>query len=278
MSWEVTIIQKIQGFDSQALVYFNQGITSLGEAYFFLIFLSVAWVIAPRRFSIHFTFLLLFTVLINTILKEIFTRPRPFVVHPQLQLFSAQGYSFPSGHAQIAVVFWGYLAYYLRNKVFWLISLTLILLIGISRVYLGVHYPTDVLCGWLVGSGCLAVYFYSYTFWQKHWKLSSTTWVFTSISSALLFHTELLVPTLGSLVGVIIGCHLAQKYLHFTTTKTSKNIAIRISICVLGTLSLYILGKKFFPRTEVIRFIHYAAILLWMSFIAPKLCCYKTKE
>lgn len=158
MHWEIEFIKTLQSFNSPFILYFNKVITSLGGAYFFLIILAIIWVVAPRRFSIHFTVLLLFAALVNTILKEIFMRPRPFVVHPELQLFAADGYSFPSGHSQIAVVFWGYIAYHVRDKRFTILCVTLMFFIGTSRSYLGVHYPSDILCGWFIGFVCLAVY------------------------------------------------------------------------------------------------------------------------
>ena len=278
MHWELKFIETLQSFNSPSILYFNKAMTSLGEVYFFLIFLSISWVVAPRRFSIHFTFLLLFAALVNTILKEIFMRPRPFVLHPELQLFAAEGYSFPSGHSQIAVVFWGYLAYYVRNKRFTILCLALMFFIGTSRSYLGVHYPSDILCGWFMGFVCLAVYVASQNFWQKHAKVSAIIFIALSVASVQLFHTELLIPALGGLVGTIIGCYFAPRYLHFTTTKSKSANALRILLCVAGTLLLYILGKKLLQRTEMIRFGHYAVILLWMSFIAPKLCCWKQRS
>lgn len=275
MHWEIEFIKTLQSFHSPSILYFNKVMTSLGEVYFFLIFLSLSWVVAPRRFSIHFTFLLLFAALVNTILKEIFMRPRPFTLHPDLQLFAAEGYSFPSGHSQIAVVFWGYLAYHFRDKRFGVLCLALMFCIGVSRTYLGVHYPSDVVCGWLMGFVCLAIYIASQNFWQKYAKVSSLIFVVVSVISVQLFHTELLVPALGGLVGTIIGCYFAQRYLHFTTTPSILANALRIVLCVVGTLLLYVVGKKLLQRTEIIRFGHYAVILLWMSFIAPKLCCWK---
>ncbi|BBM81745.1 phosphatase PAP2 family protein [Candidatus Uabimicrobium amorphum] len=275
MPWEIKFIQALQSFDSAPILYFNKAMTSLGEVYFFLVFLSVSWVIAPRRFSIHFTFLLLFTVLVNTVLKEIFLRPRPFVLNPHLQLFAAEGYSFPSGHSQIAVVFWGYLAYYVRNKRFTILCLALMLFIGISRTYLGVHYPTDVLSGWFMGLVCLALYFASQNFWQQYHKTTAIFFVVAAMISVQFFHTELLVPALGGLVGTIIGCYLAAQYLNFTLATSKSNNILRIAVSIIGTLLLYFCGKEFFPRTDMIRFVHYALILLWMSFMAPKLCCWK---
>ncbi len=94
--------------------------------------------------------------LLNTILKELFRRARPDIVH----LVQAGGYSFPSGHAMVAAAFYGVIGYLLwlnlrkRSKPSWYIivlTFALILAIGISRIYLGVHFASDVIAGYAAG-------------------------------------------------------------------------------------------------------------------------------
>lgn len=93
--------------------------------------------------------------MLNEVLKSVFQRTRPEWMH----LVAASGYSFPSGHAMISVAFYGFLGYILWQKrqggPWVLAGLALATLIGISRVYLGVHYPTDVLAGFLIGGAWL---------------------------------------------------------------------------------------------------------------------------
>jgi hypothetical protein len=66
-------------------------------------------------------------------------------------LASETSFGLPSGHAQNAVAIWGGLALWLKNRWGWVISGVIILLISLSRLYLGVHFPTDVLGGWILG-------------------------------------------------------------------------------------------------------------------------------
>ncbi|WP_085521912.1 phosphatase PAP2 family protein [Tuberibacillus sp. Marseille-P3662] len=97
---------------------------------------------------------------LNRLLKLIFARPRPDLEH----LVTVSYYSFPSGHAMNSIAFFGLLAYLLRSRLknkgydfrfIWLAAALLIFLIGLSRVYLGVHYPMDVLGGFLAGGSWL---------------------------------------------------------------------------------------------------------------------------
>ncbi|MGH7175721.1 MAG: phosphatase PAP2 family protein [Minisyncoccia bacterium] len=87
-------------------------------------------------------------------LKDIVARARP---EAALALYAPPLYSFPSGHAVMSVVFYGFAAYALARTYprlggwIYLAATLLTLLIGLSRVYLGVHYPSDVIAGWLLG-------------------------------------------------------------------------------------------------------------------------------
>ncbi len=95
---------------------------------------------------------LLFTSSLNLLLKLGFHTPRPYWIDPNVQAYAAESsFGFPSGHSQKAAVFWGLLGIHNRRLSSILASLFLILMIGISRVYLGVHFLADVLGGWSLG-------------------------------------------------------------------------------------------------------------------------------
>lgn len=103
-------------------------------------------------------------------LKILFQRPRPFGA-----AVLEKDFSFPSGHADIAVVFYGYLAYMIIGSVkskykipLILAALLVIGLIGFSRLYLGVHYLSDVLAGYLIGSLFLAIGIYLSKYFNNH--------------------------------------------------------------------------------------------------------------
>src|ERR687898_2518164 len=93
------------------------------------------------------------SAVLTTVLKSVFERARPELLNSG---YHASFYSFPSGHATVAVGLYGMLtvvlAYRLRGAARWVVAacgLLLVLLIGLSRLYLGVHYPTDILAGYL---------------------------------------------------------------------------------------------------------------------------------
>ena len=138
-------------------------ITNFGGA-IFIILLTVILIAVIKNKKIGLSILanLAIITILNQLLKRILQRPRP----TEYRIIEESGYSFPSGHSMISMAFYGYLIYliykYVENKnVKWiLISLLsiLICLIGISRIYLGVHYTSDVLGGFLISISYLVIY------------------------------------------------------------------------------------------------------------------------
>jgi undecaprenyl-diphosphatase len=109
------------------------------------------------------------SILLTTVLKAVFQRGRPELIDSG---YAASFYSFPSGHATIAAGFYGaltlILAYRLRGFARWAVAacgVSLVLLIGFSRLYLGVHYPTDVLAGFLAAPLWLVFVGVAYAAW-----------------------------------------------------------------------------------------------------------------
>ena len=102
------------------------------------------------------------TLMIGAVIKFIFQRARP--LNEYIGLIKIDTYSFPSGHSSGAMVAYGLLAYVAFCKLpapfNYIVSMALItvpILVGLSRIYLGAHYPSDVLAGWLLGALALAV-------------------------------------------------------------------------------------------------------------------------
>ncbi len=138
-------------------------ITNFGGAIFLIVVTIVLFILIKNkkiRLSI-FSNLVIITIL-NQLLKRILQRPRP----TEYRIIEETGYSFPSGHSMISMAFYGYLIYliykYAKNKYVKWISIVLLSIlicaIGISRIYLGVHYTSDVLGGFLISISYLIIY------------------------------------------------------------------------------------------------------------------------
>lgn len=89
---------------------------------------------------------------LNAILKMAFHTPRPYWINPEVKAYAAEtSFGLPSGHSQNAAAMWGRLAIAIRRRWVSVALILVVILIGISRLYLGVHFLSDVLTGWLVG-------------------------------------------------------------------------------------------------------------------------------
>ena len=105
---------------------------------------------------------LVLSAIINTSLKYLIQRPRP----EGYRLIEQGGFSFPSGHSMSSMAFYGFLIYLVhkkvknekKSKIYTAVFSILIILIGLSRIYLGVHYASDVLAGFSVGLSYLIVF------------------------------------------------------------------------------------------------------------------------
>lgn len=152
----IEIIRNITEFKTM----FFKFITDFGD-FFILVVITVLIFARNKKYGIYVLINLLLSSGINSILKLIFVRERPLDM-----LISQGGYSYPSGHSFVSLAFYGFLIYLvtkmdLKPKIKNIIIVLLVLLIsliGISRIYLGVHYPSDVLGGFICGLIYLLIY------------------------------------------------------------------------------------------------------------------------
>jgi undecaprenyl-diphosphatase len=151
----------IIAFRSDWLTVLMRGITGLGTTFWvigLIIFCTVIGLHFRKRLAvITLNIVMLGALLLTELLKATFHRPRPELPW----LTPASGYSFPSGHSLISLTLYGFLAYLIFRNITlsrWRFALAgglllLPVLIGTSRIYLGVHYPSDVLAGWAIATG-----------------------------------------------------------------------------------------------------------------------------
>ena len=138
-------------------------ITNFGGAIFVISLTTILFfVIKDKKIGISIITNLGIVTILNQIIKFIMQRPRP----TEFRLIEETGYSFPSGHSMVSLAFYGYLIYliykYINNKhlkrTLIIILSVLICIIGVSRIYLGVHYTSDVLGGFLISFAYLIIY------------------------------------------------------------------------------------------------------------------------
>jgi membrane-associated phospholipid phosphatase len=123
----------------------------LGTEKFYLFLLPFLYWCVDVRLGLRVGVILTLSDCLNTFFKFLFHQPRPSWVSDNVRVIQAEpSYGLPSGHAQHAVTVWGTVAAWGKGWLRWLMAV-LIFLIGFSRIALAVHFPTDVLAGWLIG-------------------------------------------------------------------------------------------------------------------------------
>lgn len=132
----------------------------LGQDVFYFLFLTGLYWSINAQAGLRLGLVLLASSGVNYLFKLALRSPRPYWYDGRVLALSSEGtFGVPSGHAQNAVVLWGFGAHAVRKKWAWVGGIFLIFFIGLSRLYLGVHFPHDVLLGWLIGIVVLGLFF-----------------------------------------------------------------------------------------------------------------------
>ena len=154
--FDTTIYNFIMKIRSDFFDTYFTYITKFGNTLFIVVFVSIFMLLYRKKEGLLLAVSAFDSAFLTLVLKQIFLRSRP----DNLRLIEQGGYSFPSGHAMISVCVYGYLLYLVLTKIkdkllrrcLTCLLVLLILSIGISRIYVGVHYPTDVIAGYLLGT------------------------------------------------------------------------------------------------------------------------------
>lgn len=145
----VLFLQSLGGWLVGPMKFF----TFLGTEEFYLFAAPALYWCLDARLGLRMGLALMVSGAVNSIFKLAFTGPRPYWVDPRVIAYSSEtSFGIPSGHAQNAVVVWGMFAAWFQRTWAWIVAVALMFLIGISRPYLGVHFPHDTLVGWLIGA------------------------------------------------------------------------------------------------------------------------------
>jgi undecaprenyl-diphosphatase len=174
--FDTSLTSFVRWFETPVLTTIMKWFTMIGSGGVTTILAIVCMVFLYKVLHHRYELILLVWVvigsaLLNTLLKLVFQRARPILN----RIIDANGYSFPSGHSMAAFSLYGILTYLLWRHVvsrtgrllLVIVSVIMIFMIGISRVYLGVHYPSDVLGGYLASSSLLAISIWFYERFQE---------------------------------------------------------------------------------------------------------------
>lgn len=278
MDWGIALILWLQQFRPGLDLPFR-AFTFIGDELFFLLFLPLIYWCLDRRTGARVTLLFLVSAYVNAVAKELFDQPRPALYDTRVWAYSDVGGSggFPSGHTQNPLAVWGYLAAKVRRTWLWIVAGLLIVLIPLSRLYLGVHFPHDLLGGYVIG----ALLLFAFLRWGERgeqWiagqKLGAQLALVAvlSIPLMLILPSEDGVTTGATLLGMGCGFIVQARWIGFEVDGALWKRAARYALGAVVIVGLWAGLRAVFSALEpalLFRFIRYALMGLWGGAGAP---------
>jgi len=223
LQWGLDFIRLVQSIANPSLTFFMKTITIMGREPVYLAFTFFYWCINEKK-GLYLGLAVFISMWVNLSLKYLLNQPRPFFegYDPSLAMISEKMSGLPSGHAQNSLVLLLIIASWLKNKLSYVCAAVLCLLIGFSRIYLGVHFPTDVFAGWFIGGVIFCGYFF---FGGKIEELlvkggfRAAMIAAAALSFIMILYLpgkELLVPG-GIILGLGTGYCLNKRYIGFSS-------------------------------------------------------------
>jgi membrane-associated phospholipid phosphatase len=246
---------------------FFRAFTFLGDDQFFMVFLSILLWNVNKALGFWTAFVLLASGTVSGIIKDITMLPRPAVggiVHPENS-------AFPSGHTLTAVTVWGYLAFRIKNNLFWYSAIAVILIIGFSRLWLAYHFPGDVLGGLVIGLAFMLAFLWVSGLCEK---LDLPLGLSLALAVALPVIITAVAPegdtskTMGYLMGASVGYLLEMNFVQSNPRGPFFYQALK-SLLGLAVLFAIVMGMGFMGGSTVMRFSRYALAGVWLTLFAP---------
>lgn len=258
---ELEILRHIQSIANPFFDFLFQLITMCGEQIVLISIISIIYWALDKKFGEYIAYSVLTSVLLNNAVKDIFKMKRPIGEEGirTLREKTATGYSFPSGHTQSSVSFYGAMAIYLKKKAMYIIATIMIILIGFSRLYLGVHYPKDVIVGGILGVLTSLICYKLYNRFENKMLLYVITFI-VFIPALTFAHSADFIKGMGTYLGFVIGMYIEKKYVNFSIEGSTTVKVIRVLLGILILLVLQVGLKAIFPSETIFSFIRYALI------------------
>lgn len=289
---------------------FAQFFSLFGQTELYLFIMPLILWCFDKKMGFRLLFLLTISTAINYVAKILFHSPRPYWVNPAVNALAYEPtFGMPSGHAQISVTFLGCIGVWLRRTYVWIVLVLLTLLVGLSRMYLGVHFLADILMGWIIGIMLLLV-FYRYEDTVSRWVLrqsvgirvflavvSSFLIILVSQAAVLSLGTWQIPPEWSSLaylqtnvqinpvslrdsfmvagmfLGTAIGAIITHRSLPYTVEGSRSQRCMRYILGIITVFLLWmVLGlatRSFDMAGYALQYIRAAIVALWITIGAP---------
>ena len=239
--WEVAFMEWLQAHLGNGWgLWLISNLSAFGEQLLMVVIMGFLYWGLNKEFGKYVGVNVLVANVWNPLIKNIALRLRPYFVSDKITLLrlidadadmmdiAAQGYSFPSGHSSSAVSVYGSLAVHeKKNRLLWVLAFVLPLLVGFSRVAVGAHFPTDVLCGWLLGVVVVVL-----VPWLR--KTVKNRWAFygilllTAVPGFFYCTSSDYYTSFGMLLGFFLAEPFEEKFVRFENTRNIFRCVLRV--------------------------------------------------
>ncbi len=279
-----SILQLIQGISNMFFDIYFGVLTTLGNTLPILIILVLLYYTLNKELIPRLIYLLVFSAHLNSVAKIFFHNPRPYVYNAekfqvttnvlnQETIWGAEGFSFPSGHSQVQGTIWGYIIKKVKHVPLFVVGIVLLISIPLSRSYLGVHWPSDIVVGVLFG----VILSWAYIKIEPYLGSRIEVWtdtkkiMFGILFSGLLIILGFIAFVLGTIfpfnesislsdpgvwvetdlgtypglfAGIVVGQVLELKHVKFTTKNLSRgSVFFRVIFGFVSVVVLYFAAK-----------------------------------
>jgi membrane-associated phospholipid phosphatase len=264
--WGYRFLLHLEGLRTGWLNAIALAATDLGSTTAAILVVTLVYWCVHKSTGQQLAYLYLLSATLNTWIKDLTRIPRPDspALDPILQragihdrvhpLSQESSFSFISGHTQGATVAWGYLASLVKKAWFWVLAVVLVALIGFSRMYLGVHFPQDVIGGLIVGVPYLAAWLLVTPYLLPRIGRLPTRWKYAlsgliPVGLLLIDPVQYTAQAMGAAIGLGVGFILESQTSRFTVEGDWRRRVLRGALGLVVILSIRY-GLGLFPGGE----------------------------
>jgi len=289
-NWEVDYIIFLQKFMNNLMTSIMTFISEFGDQIIIIAILGFFYWCYDKKIGRRIAIGMSFANICYPLLKNIFLRQRPYVASSEIKCLKAvdeghdiydlnhQGFSFPSGHATNSMFLYGSIFKNYKNIILRIFLGLIILLVGLSRNALGVHYPTDILVGWLIGLAVICLF----DLFEKKSSKKYYYPILLIIGAIGFFYCSSTdyYTGYGMFLGVVCADFVEEKYVNFRETKNILECIVRVLLGGIIYFGLNVLLKAPFSSEflemnsflpHLIRSLRYA-IIMFIEFAIYPMC------
>ena len=249
----INFIIFLQSLSSPVLNGFLTAFNMFSQQYFLVLFVAVIYWLLDKRKGEHMAASLIFTVCLSCGIKGAFAFDRPFVLDSRIKginTHTAPGYSFPSADSAAAASISSTVSTWTSKPLFRWLLVIYTLLIGFCRMFFGLHFPTDVLGGYIIGFVISSLIGFAMK------KLESMS-IFYGISAIILLSFALFpnqqkdyYNAIGLMLGAVVGILIEHRFVHFDYNINRKRKALRLALGLFCLIVIAVFCHLFLPDTK----------------------------